>query len=764
MTTKNLVIVESPAKAKTIEKFLGKDFCVKSSIGHIRDIAKKNGIDTKNNFKPLYVVDDAKKKIVKELKALSKKAKKVYLATDGDREGEAIAWHLLEALNLPENTPRIIFNEITKQAVSNAIIEAKTINKNLVNSQQARRIIDRLLGFEISPILWNKLSGVRSAGRVQSPVVRLVVEREREISSHVAKITFKTSAKLINNNKITDVKLNKDFNNKEQVLSFCKELLKSKLIVSSITKKPIKKSPSPPFTTSTLQQKASQKLGFSVQKTMSLAQSLYHDGLITYIRTDSLNMSSIAIQQAEKVITEKYGKKYHKTRVYKNKNTNAQEAHEAIRPTDITKTNTPTNIDSQAKKLYKLIYNQTLASQMSDAELQKTQIIIDIENRDEKFLANGEVLLFDGFLTVYDTNKKDKLLTNLNQNEELKIDSLSSRESFSKHNPRYTDSSLIKTIEDMGIGRPSTFASMVSKVQEREYVVKKNNDGYERKFQLVEIKNNQIIESTAKEITDAEKNKLFPTNTAYLLNDFLVKYFDNIIDYKFTAKLENDFDDIANENISWQKIVENFYKAFRKQVENTTNVSREEANKETKLGIDPKSGKTVSIGLGRYGVFVKLSGKNKDEKPSFAPLRESMNIETITLDEALELFNMPRIVGETEEFGTIKANYGRFGPYVQYNKGYVSLKEVIPESVTLEQALILIKEKEKSDAQRIIKSFKDSEIKILKGRFGAYISNGKKRGKGQKNISIKKVFGDKNPEELTLKECKEELDKISKKK
>lgn len=753
---KNLVIVESPAKAKTIEKFLGKDYVVKSSVGHIRDMPRKNmGIDIENNFEPIYEVTIDKKKVVAELRKAVKVAETIYLATDEDREGEAIAWHLLEVLKLPKDTPRIVFHEITKGAITKAIVSPRTVDHHLVDAQQARRIIDRLVGFEISPVLWRKISGARSAGRVQSPVMRLVVEREREITEHITESTYKVKAELINKTgELFEVKLDTDFASKDEALTFATTLLAGKLSVSSVEKKPSKRSPKPPFITSTLQQEASQKLGFSVKQTMTLAQNLYREGSITYMRTDSFTLSETAIEAAGKIIEEKFGSEYHEVRRFKTKDAGAQEAHEAIRPTDLTKPEI-FGIEDQSAKLYALIYKRTLASQMSDAGLQRTQININISNRSENFIANGEILIFPGFLRVYDyLSSEDKLLPSLSQGDALSLASFAAKQSFSRAKPRYTEASLVKKIEEMGIGRPSTFATMVSTVQDRNYVTKETREGVEREYQLIEIKDNQVIQSQPSEITGAEKNKLFPTNVAYLLTDFLVKYFDDIIDYKFTAKLESNFDTIATQNVPWQGVVKNFYAPFHQKIEDAADISREETHGMRELGTDPKTGKPVSVRFGRYGAFAQIGHKDDEDKPAFASLRGSLDIETIALEEALELFNMPRTVGETDDFGVIKANYGRFGPYVQYGKKYVSLKEDTPEEVTLEKALELIAAKEKFDAERIIKTFDDSEIQILNGRFGPYIWNGKKKGKGQKNITIKKIFGDKAPADLTLEECK----------
>ena len=758
--SKNLVIVESPAKAKTIEKFLGADYVVKSSIGHIRDMPKKDmGVNIENDFQPTYAISADKKKVVADLKKSAKTAEKIYLATDEDREGEAIAWHLQQALSLAEDTPRIVFHEITKGAITDAISNPRTINTDLVNAQQARRIIDRLVGFEISPVLWRKISGARSAGRVQSPVVRLVVEREREISAHSPVSTYKVKANLVNkSNQSLEVKLGKDFDSKEAAISFAEDLLRSELSVESIETKPSKRSPKAPFITSTLQQEASQKLGFSVKQTMSIAQNLYREGAITYMRTDSLNLSEVAISAAEDEIIFKYGKDFHQARRYKTSSTGAQEAHEAIRPTDLTKP-TILGLDDQSAKLYSLIYKRTLASQMSDAQLQKTKITISISERSENFIADGEILSFAGFLEVYDyIAAEDKLLPEVAKGDVLSLLDMSSRESFSRAKPRYTEASLVKEIEQMGIGRPSTFATMITTVQDRNYVVKDTREGVQRDYQLIEIADGAISQLTQTENTGAEKNKLFPTNVAYLLVDFLLKNFRNIIGYEFTANLESDFDLIAEESKPWSGVIRNFYEPFHEQIELAKDISRDETHGKRDLGEDPVSGKPVSVRFGRYGAYAQIGTQEDEEKPTFASLRTGQDIENISLAEALELFKMPRTVGETENGEVIKANYGRFGPYIQYGKKYVSLKEVSPEEVSLETALELIAAKEKFDAERIIKIFEDSEIQVLNGRFGPYIWNGKKRGKGQKNVTVQKVFGDKEPADLTLEECKKAIE------
>ena len=755
----NLVIVESPAKAKTIEKFLGSNYTVKSSIGHIRDMPKKDmGIDLDNNFQPTYKVTSDKKKVVTELKKSVKSAEKVFLATDEDREGEAIAWHLQQALSLSENTPRIVFNEITKSAISQAIDNPRTIDIDLVDAQQARRIIDRLVGFEISPVLWRKVSGARSAGRVQSPVVRLVVEREREITAHKPDITYKVKATLGNkSDELFEVRLNKSFEQTTEARNFAHELLEASLTVSSIESKPSKRSPKAPFITSTLQQEASQKLGFSVKRTMAIAQNLYREGAITYMRTDSLHLSEEAISTAKEVILANYGSEFHHERRYKTTSSSAQEAHESIRPTDLTRP-AIAGLDEQSEKLYSLIYKRALASQMSDAKLEKTKINIAISNREEYFIAEGELLSFSGFLKVYDyMAAEDKLLPKIAEGDTLSLFNSTLRESFSRPRARYTEASLVKEIEQMGIGRPSTFATMITTVQDRNYVTKETREGVSRDYLQIEIKDGAVSESVQSEVSGAEKNKLFPTNVAYLVVDFLMTNFRNIIGYEFTANLENNFDKVAEGDLSWQGIVGDFYKPFHEQIELAKDISREETHGKRDLGDDPDTGKPVSVRFGRYGAFAQIGHQDDEDKPTFASLRKGQDLETISLDEALELFNMPRTVGQTTDGETIKANYGRFGPYIQYGKKYVSLKEVTPEEVTLETALELIVAKEKFDAERIIKTFEDSEIQVLNGRFGPYIWNGKKRGKGQKNVTVEKVFGDKAPIDLTLEECKKAI-------
>ena len=754
----NLVIVESPAKAKTIAQFLGKDFIIESSVGHIRDMVKKDmGIDINNQFQPIYEISSDKRKIVSKLKKLAKQADKIYLATDEDREGESIAWHLLEALNLPKNTPRITFHEITKTAIVQALQNPRIVDQPLVNAQQARRVIDRLVGFEISPVLWRKISGAKSAGRVQSPVVRLVVERERDIQNFKSSSSFKVSGVFKTlNNEVLNAKLKNDFSNKQAALDFAAQLLTSSISVMQIEKKPAKRNPSPPFMTSTLQQEASQKLGFSVKQTMTISQNLYRDGHISYMRTDSLNLSESALEKAAEVIMQDYGKNYLETRRYKTKAANSQEAHEAIRPTDLHKKQI-IGLDSQSQKLYQLIRKRTLASQMATAQLEKTQIHLEVAGQTEIFIASGEVLKFAGFLAVYDIDEnQNKLLPKLNLYDEVFLESYEAKQTWSRPPGRYAEASLVRRIEEMGIGRPSTFASMISTVQERGYVLKGDMAGQDMPCEIVRIVNNKIEKLSQIEAIGNDKNKLYPSSVACLLTDFLIKYFDDIIDYQFTAKLESDFDKIAIEEKIWHEVVECFYQPFHAKITQAADIPREEINS-TRLVGDHPDGRPITVRLGRYGAFAQIGNKDDETKPMFASLKQDQHLDTITLDEILELFKMPREVGQTADGTVIKANYGRFGPYIQYGKKYVSLKQDSPEEVSLEAALVLIKEKEAFEATRVIKTFKDSAIEILNGRFGPYIYNGKKRGKGQKNITIKKFFGTKSPDSLSLKECEDAI-------
>lgn len=734
----NLVIVESPAKAKTIEKFLGKDFLVKSSFGHIRDLDKKEfGVDIENNFKPNYTISTDKKNIVKELKSLSKEAKTVWLASDEDREGEAIAWHLYDTLELDDKkTKRIVFHEITKEAILAAIQNPRKINKDLVDAQQARRVLDRLVGFEVSPVLWKKVKPQLSAGRVQSVAVRLIVEREREIHAFESTSSYRVNAIFMvsdKNGNPTPLKseLNKRFETKKEALDFLEKCKSAQFNVSDVTTRPTKRSPAPPFTTSTLQQEASRKLGFSVSQTMSVAQRLYEAGKITYMRTDSVNLSSLAINTAKSKITDMFGEEYSKTRNFKTSTKGAQEAHEAIRPTYME--NESVTGTKQEQRLYDLIWKRSLASQMSDAQLEKTTVNITISNTKEKFVAAGEVIIFDGFLKVYlestddeeDNHKDSDLLPPIKANDILEADNIAAVERFAQRPPRYTEASLVKKLEELGIGRPSTYAPIITTIQNRGYVVKEDREGNEREFNDLTLKKNLIIEKVKKENYGYEKSKLFPTDIGMVVTDFLVKNFDMIMDYNFTAKVEEQFDLIAEGKDQWNNMIGDFYKPFHKQVEKTLLVS-EKANGERILGADPTTGKQVSVKIGRYGPLVQLgetSESDEDEKPKFASLQSGMHIETITLEVALDLFKLPREVGEYEE-KTITVAIGRFGPYVRHNSKFVSLdKTDDPFTIKLDRAIELIEAKREKDRSALIKVFdEEPDLKLLNGRWGAYIA------------------------------------------
>lgn len=756
---KNLVIVESPAKAKTIEGYLGKDYKVSSSMGHIRDLAKGNGaIDIENNFEPTYEVSPDKKDVIKNLKQLAKEAEMVYLASDEDREGEAISWHLKEVLDLNDkNTRRIVFTEITKSAILNAIQNPRGIDIDLVNAQQARRLLDRLVGFELSPILWKKISTGLSAGRVQSVAVRLVVERERDIEKFEAKSSFKISAIFdLGNGKQLIADLSEKFSEESDALAFLESCKGATFSISDLVKKPAKKSPAPPFTTSTLQQEAGRKLSFSVSQTMMVAQKLYEAGKISYMRTDSLNLSEDAVKGAVNQIQSAYGKEFIQTRKFKTKSASAQEAHEAIRPTDFSVMSP--GMDRNAERLYDLIWKRAIASQMADAELERTTATIAISTNPRTMTASGEVIKFEGFLKVYMESKDDddsedeesgKVLPPLNVGQVLDLDQLSATQTFSRHAARYTEASLVKKLEELGIGRPSTYAPTISTVQKRGYVVKESREGVERHYKMHVLKSDVIESITKTENTGAENNKLFPTNTAMIVNDFLVEHFSDITNYSFTAEIEKEFDEIASGKLKWQTMLGQFYKPFHKTVEKTELVERSSvANKSNELGVDPKTGKNVYVKLGKFGAYVQL-GENPDdnggEKPKFAPLRVGQFIENITLADALELLKMPRALGDFEEKPVV-ANIGRFGPYVLHDKKFISIpKGEDPYTITPERAVELIHAKRELDANRLIKAFEgNDEIQVLNGRFGPYIKAGKK------NVKIPKG---KEPSELTLEEC-----------
>lgn len=757
----NLVIVESPAKAKTIEKFLGKDFQVKSSFGHIRDLAKKNlGIEIENDYQPKYIVPDDKKAVVKDLKKLAKEAKLVWLASDEDREGEAIAWHLMKELDLdPKKTKRIVFHEITKEAIQKAIKNPRSIDENLVNAQQARRVLDRLVGFELSPVLWKKVKPSLSAGRVQSVAVKLLVEREREILNFKSESFFKFTG-FFNTKEKSELKA--DIAKKIKSPDAAKELLEkcktADFKVSNVVKKPGKKSPAAPFTTSTLQQEASRKLGFSVAQTMAIAQKLYESGKITYMRTDSVNLSTMAIGSAKNVILNEFGEKYLQTRNFKTKSKGAQEAHEAIRPTFI-ENQTVSGTDRE-KRLYDLIWKRTIASQMSDAQLEKTTITIDISNDENKFVANGEVLKFDGFLKVYiestdEENEEETkgLLPAVKVGEQLDYKSIQAVERFTHYPPRYTEASLVKKLEELGIGRPSTYAPTISTIQNRGYVVKEDRPGRERKYSLLLLKGNQINETTKTETTGAEKNKLFPNDIGMVVNDFLTDNFEDILNYNFTASVEEEFDQIANGKTGWSKMIDKFYKPFHKNVEDTLETSSRSVG-ERVLGDDPKTGKPVTAKIGPYGPMVQIGSKDDEEKPRFASLQRGQLLETITLEEALELFKLPRELG-TYEDKKVVVSIGRFGPYVRHDSKFVSLKkEDNPYKIELDRAIELIEEKREKDRKKTIKVFdEEPELQILNGRWGPYISYKKK------NFRIPKGT---DAEKLTLEQCRDIIEGNSK--
>ncbi|MCK6618551.1 MAG: type I DNA topoisomerase [Cyclobacteriaceae bacterium] len=753
---KNLVIVESPAKAKTIESYLGKEYKVASSMGHVRDLPKGgDAIDVENGYEPTYEISPDKKEVIDKLKKLSEDAEMVYLASDEDREGEAISWHLKEVLNLNDKkTRRIVFTEITKKAILNAIENPRGIDIDLVNAQQARRVLDRLVGYELSPILWKKIKTGLSAGRVQSVAVRLVVEREREIADFKIKSAYRVTAQFnLSNGKQLQAELGERFETEKEALEFLESCKGAVYTISDLQTRPVKRSPAPPFTTSTLQQEAARKLGFSVSQTMVVAQKLYEAGKISYMRTDSVNLSDEAQQGARQQINLAYGNEFVQLRQYKNKSSSAQEAHEAIRPTDFSVLDP--NMDRNALRLYELIWKRAIASQMADAELEKTTATISISTNSRTLTATGEVVKFEGFLKVYmesgdedDEPENGKVLPPLTMGQILNLNEMLARQTFSRTPPRYTEASLVKKLEEMGIGRPSTYAPTISTIQKRGYVVKENREGVEREYNVFVLKNNSVSKTKETEITGAEKNKLFPTNTAMVVNDFLVEHFPDITDYSFTSEIELEFDEIAEGKLEWRKMIDNFYKPFSKKVRKTEQVERSSVGKSRELGVDPKTGKNVYAKLGRFGAYVQI-GENPDdnggEKPKFASLRPGQFIESITLEEALELMKMPRQMGEFEG-KPVMVGIGRFGPYVLHDKKYVSIpKEDDPYTVTYDRCIELIQNKRVADANKTIKVFDENpDIQVLNGRFGPYIKAGKK------NVKIPK---DKNPKELTLEEC-----------
>lgn len=732
---KNLVIVESPAKAKTIEKFLGKDFKVMSSYGHIRDLKKKDlGIDLENGYTPLYEVPGDKKKVVDELKKAAKEADTVWLASDEDREGEAISWHLFKTLKLDEKkTKRIAFHEITKDAILHAIENPRQIDINLVDAQQARRVLDRIVGFELSPVLWRKVKPALSAGRVQSVAVRLIVEREREIQTFQTEASYRVTAVFIKkeNGVETEIKteLSKRLKTKKEALDFLEKLKEASFKVEDVETKPMKKSPAAPFTTSTLQQEASRKLGFPVSLTMMVAQKLYESGKITYMRTDSVNLSGLAINTAKNEIESVYGKQYSKVRQFSTKSKGAQEAHEAIRPTYISEHTVSGT--AQEKKLYDLIWKRTIASQMADAELEKTTITIGISNnKDLKFSAVGEVIKFDGFLHVYlegtddeNIDSESSLLPPVKPQEAMDMKESIATERFTQRPSRYSEASLVRKLEELGIGRPSTYAPTISTIQNREYVEKSNIEGTERQYNILTLKKDKITDSEKTEITGTDKGKLIPTDTGMVVNDFLIEYFPDILDYNFTANVEKEFDQVAEGEENWTKLIDKFYKVFHPVVESATNMQTDHKIGERILGIDPKSGRQVSVKIGRFGPMAQIGVQEDADKPLFAGLQKTQSIASITLEEALKLFELPRSIGEFEG-KDVSVGTGRFGPYIKHDGKFISLpKGYDPFSVDISMAIPLITDKRKKDAEKVIKTFtEDADLQILNGRYGPYIA------------------------------------------
>lgn len=741
---KNLVIVESPAKAKTIEKYLGKDFHVLSSVGHIRSIVKKTKdgtppIDVANDFFAVYEVDPEKKKVITELKKNVKAVGKdnVWLATDEDREGEAIAWHLCKVLNLPiETTKRIVFHEITKDAITTAIKNPRTVDMNLVQAQQARQILDRLVGFELSPVVWQKVPGGKSAGRVQSPAVRLLVEREREIMKFAGSSQFKVTAIFIHDNQEFKAELNQKFDSEAAAHEFLTSLKSATFTVSDISKTPGTRNPAAPFTTSTLQQEANAKLGFSSKATMASAQRLYQDGKITYMRTDSVNLSGQAIASATDFIKRLYGPDYSTVRKFKTKSASAQEAHEAIRPTDITRETVTSNEYDQ--KLYDLIRRRTLASQMSAAKLEKTTISIDIQENDTlHFEAKGEVITFDGFLRVYGGGK-DEILPKLHTGDTLETHNITARQTFARPPSRYTEGSLVKKLEDLGIGRPSTYATIIDTVQTRGYVEKGDSEGQPRDVIILSYNGEEISRDVVQEKTGSTRGKLIPTPSGELIADFLTDHFTKIVDYDFTANVETEFDKIAAADLAKSAMLHGFYTPFHKLIEQSGGIDRSKVGANREVGIDPKSGKPILARFGRFGPMLQLGTTDDEDKPRFAPLPKGAKIETVTLEQALEMFKLPRVVGQTEDGQDIKANIGRFGPYIQVGKLFVSIKPEDPHTITLEKARELYAAKLKAEAEKNIADFGDG-VKVLNGRFGSYITDGTKNAKIPKDTDPKTI-------------------------
>ena len=752
---KNLVIVESPAKAKTIEKFLGSEYKVMSSFGHIRDLHKKDfSIDVENGFKPLYEIPEDKEEQVKKLKAEASKADVVWLASDEDREGEAIAWHLFEVLGLSkEKTRRIVFHEITEPAILEAIKHPRDIDLNLVDAQQARRVLDRIVGFELSPVLWRKIKPGLSAGRVQSVAVRLVAEREKEIKAFKSEPYYRIAAQFKGDEGSEfSAELNKHLTDHETARAFLEDCKKADFAVADVTVKPLKRTPAPPFTTSTLQQEAARKLGLSVKQTMRLAQRLYEEGLITYMRTDSVNLSNLALGAISKEIKENLGEHYLKVRRYRTTSKGAQEAHEAIRPTYIsnqTITGTP-----QEKKLYDLIWKRTIASQMADAELEKTTVNISVEGKKEMFVAEGEVVKFDGFLRVYLESTDEKTvapqefhtLPALSRNDQLTALVITATQRFTQQPNRYTEASLVRRLEELGIGRPSTYAPIISTIQDRKYVERGEDKGHKREYEIITLKEGKITTGKKSEVFGVEKGKLVPTDVGMVVNEFLVKYFPSIMDYNFTAKVENEFDEVASGNVVWNKEIADFYKDFHPTINDVSSLRLEHKVGERLLGNDPKTGLPIMVKIGRYGPLVQMGSADNENKPRFASLQRGQSIETLTLEEAIKLFDLPRDLGEFED-SVVTIGVGHYGPYVKHKGKFVSIpKEMSPTSITLDEAIDLIKAHRDAEAKKVLKSFdEDPDIKVMNGRFGPYIVYKKQ------NVKIPKG---KEAESLTLEDCR----------
>jgi DNA topoisomerase-1 len=751
--SKNLVIVESPAKAKTIEKFLGKDYTVMSSFGHIRDLKTKDiSIDFTKNYAPIYEVPADKKKLVTELKKKVKESEMVWLASDEDREGEAIAWHLAEVLGLnTEKTKRIVFHEITENAILNAIKNPRNIDIDLVNAQQARRVLDRIVGFELSPILWKKIKPSLSAGRVQSVAVRLIVDREREIQNFKAESNYKIVALFTDANGVElKAELSKRFATKKEAQNFLEKCKNATFTISDVVTKPAKRTPAPPFTTSTLQQEAARKLGYSVSQTMMIAQKLYESGKITYMRTDSVNLSNLALNAAKFAITSFAGEKYSKVRQYATKAKGAQEAHEAIRPTNLAESTIEGT--KQEKYLYELIWKRTIASQMADAELEKTTITIELDNSKETFVAMGEVLVFDGFLKVYMESKDEEdeesslnILPALKSGEKLEYKKIDCTERFTQRPARYTEASLVRKMEELGIGRPSTYAPTISTIQNREYVEKTDREGVKRDYNSLVLEKGIITEQVNEEVYGTEKSKLFPTDIGVVVNDYLVDNFQSIIDYNFTAQVEKDLDKIAEGEEQWESTIDNFYKDFHKTIEESSSKKTERKAGERLLGNDPKTGKPVYVKIGRFGVVAQMGDATDNDKPTFASLKAEQSLETITLEEALELFKLPRVLGELQG-KEVKVAVGRFGPYIAYNGTFCSLPKTFdPLSVTLEEAEELLKAKQEAEANKVVKTFtEDPSMQLLNGRYGIYLCKDKTNYKLPKDCT---------PEALTYEDC-----------